>query len=369
MATTPNMLLPVPDDHTDADTWGLALNAVFGVSGGGIDAHDHSTGKGVQVPSAGIGINADLSFAAFALTTAKAVTFNQTTTASVAGYTNALFVNSADHNLYFRNNSGSNVQITAGSTINVSLVGGIGGDYSSVSALLSYVDANKDYLLQQQGSPRPWAGLETGDIKLFQKAASISNAVTLKSPAALAASYTMTMPTGLPGSTSVLAITNAGVISGGMPANADVTVSGTGSFKHGTKTTSANFIGSLANVSAGSVSTTGGSVGALMANNTIFRYPVPAVPQHARIVNVTVYFDSAAGRNDCTVTLDQTSAADPATRTFSATGLTLTPSGTALSKVSGANLQATAGRQYWLNISNSLTTPTCVSVVVDWDVP
>ena len=212
MATTPNMGLVVPDDHTSLDTWGLALNTAFGVSGGGIDAHDHSPGKGVLVPSAGIGINADLSFATFALTTAKAITFNPVAVSAVTGYANALFVDATGHNLYFRNNSGTNVQLTNGGTINMSLIGGIGGDYASVNALVQYNDSSKDYLLQQEGSPRPWAGLETGDIKLFQKAASIANAVTLKSPSALAAGYSMTMPAALPGSTAALQISAAGVI-------------------------------------------------------------------------------------------------------------------------------------------------------------
>lgn len=210
MATTPNMGLVIPDDHTDADTWGLALNTAFGVSGGGIDAHDHTTGKGVQVPSAGININADLSFAGFALVSSKGLGFTEVATSTVTSYSDLLFVNSADHNLYFRNSTGTNVQVTAGAQLNVSIVGGIGGDYASVSALLSYVDATKDYLLQQEGAPRPWAGLETGDIQLYQKAANITQAVTLKSPNALAGSYAVTFPTALPSAYGGLSLTSAG---------------------------------------------------------------------------------------------------------------------------------------------------------------
>lgn len=229
--TTPNMTLVLPTDHGSSDIWDTVLDTVFGL----IDAHDHTTGKGVRVPSAGINVNADLSFAAFALTTAKAVTFNETTTASVAGYTDALFVNSADHNLYFRNSSGSNVQITAGSTINVSLVGGIGGDYAAVGALLSYVDASRDYLLQQEGSPRPWAGLETGDIKLYQKAASISQSVTLKSPNALAGSYTVTWPAAVPGAGSIVQMATDGTLTATnvLASNQNLKLQGTGYLQRG----------------------------------------------------------------------------------------------------------------------------------------
>ena len=97
----------------------------------------------------------------FSITGAKALTLAEQTTSAVAAYADAIFVNSADHNLYFRNAAGTNVQITSGSTLNVSIVGGIGGDYSSVSALLSYDDATKRYLLQQEVVTlvRPWAGL------------------------------------------------------------------------------------------------------------------------------------------------------------------------------------------------------------------
>src|SRR6185312_16306510 len=113
-----------------------------------------TTGKGVKVPSAGINVNADLSFAAFALTTAKAVTFNAVLSSAVTGYSNALWVDSSvsPNNLYFRNSSGTNVQITSGNTLNVAIVGGIGGDYSSISALLDFDDASDTYRLRQQTS-------------------------------------------------------------------------------------------------------------------------------------------------------------------------------------------------------------------------
>ena len=62
-------------------------------------------------------------------------------------------------------------------------------------------------------SHRPWAGLETADVSIFQKASSITQAVTLKSPNSLAASYSLTMPTALPATTSPLSVSSAGVVS------------------------------------------------------------------------------------------------------------------------------------------------------------
>lgn len=200
------MSLVLPVDHGSSDVWDVVLDAVFAL----VDAHDHSTGKGVKVVSSGLGINADVTWAGFALTAAKGIAFTEQAASAVSSYSDLLFVNSADHNLYFRNQGGTNVQVTSGNTLNVSIVGGIGGDYASVSALLSFDDATKRYLLQSEGSPRPWSGLATADIDLYQKAASISNKVTLKSPNALGASYTFTMPTALPASSKTIVTTSAG---------------------------------------------------------------------------------------------------------------------------------------------------------------
>lgn len=225
-----NLILPVEGGSNDV--WAVILDAAMAL----IDAHDHTAGKGVLVPSNALTIVGDIPMVTHAFTGISAVSFTEIAAAAAVSY-EGLFVNSADHNLYFRNSAGVNVQITSGSTINISVVGGIGGDYASVGALLSYVDANLDYLLQQEGSPRPWAGLRTADIKLYQKAASIANFVGIISPAALAASYTMTMPAALPASQVLMQVTAAGVItpSNTLPINTNITVSGNGKIAHANK--------------------------------------------------------------------------------------------------------------------------------------
>ncbi len=208
MPVTTDMGLTLPTPGDTANVWDTVLNAAFGL----IDSHDHTTGQGVLIPSAALGINADVSWAGFAISHLKSIYLSEQANAPTTS--DSIFVLSSDHNLYFRNSSGVNVQITAGNTINVSVVGGIGGDYSSVSALLSYDDASKRYLLQQPlaAGLRPWAGLATADIDLYQKAVSIVNKVTLKSPAALGASYSLTFPAALPGSTLPLGVTSAGLV-------------------------------------------------------------------------------------------------------------------------------------------------------------
>ena len=153
MTTLPNMNLVLPDEGGSADIWDVILDTLFAL----VDAHDHTTGKGVKVPSAALKINADVSWSFagtnYAITDAKAIDFTPVTAASMASYSSALFANSSDsNNLYYRNSSGTNVQITAGATLNVSIVGGIGGDYSSIGALLDYDDATDTYRFRQQTS-------------------------------------------------------------------------------------------------------------------------------------------------------------------------------------------------------------------------
>jgi len=200
---TTYMGLTKPTEGGSANVWDVLLDAIFDT----IDPHDHTTGKGVQVPTAGININADLTFAGFGITHLKMATLDEQS--STPG-NKSIWTSSVDHDLYWTNSSGVDVKITDGSTLNVSIVGGIGGDYSSVGALLSYDDATHRYLLQQEGSPRPWAGLATADIDLYEKAASIVNGIKLKSPSALAGSYTVTWFTALPASTKPVYITPSG---------------------------------------------------------------------------------------------------------------------------------------------------------------
>lgn len=206
---TPNMGLVMPTLNDDVGEWDDYLNELLETK---IDPHDHTTGKGVKVPTAGLDIDEDLSFAGQKALNLGGAQLTAVAAATMAGINRAFWVSSADNELYFRNNSGTDIKFTTGGTLNISLSGGIGGDYSAAGALLSFDDATDRYLAQQQGAPRPWAGFATGNLDIYEQAASIVNRVRLKSPAALAASYDLTFPAALPGSTSVLQLSAAGVI-------------------------------------------------------------------------------------------------------------------------------------------------------------
>lgn len=207
MPTTPNMGLVLPTEDGSSGTWDTLLNAV----GYEIDAHDHSPGNGVLVPSDGIGIDADLAFAGFAATGLKAVDFNAIAAASMSGYAGALFMSSADNELYWRTSGGVNVQVTSGSSLNAALLGGFTGDYGSGDEEAEFTSGSGIYNFLVNSNTRGF--IDCSDIRLFEATGGVTNAVKLRSPAALAASYTMTMPAALPGSTSLVVLSAAGALS------------------------------------------------------------------------------------------------------------------------------------------------------------
>lgn len=133
MATTfLNLDLPVVLTTIGPD-WATKVNEAFEV----IDEHDHSDGKGVQIKSAGININADLSFNDYRLTDVKSVKLQEDLSATLTGAANAGSIYQYNNNLYFTNGSGTAIQLTSGGSI-VSSPGGISTfPYSTLNANLT----------------------------------------------------------------------------------------------------------------------------------------------------------------------------------------------------------------------------------------
>ena len=241
MTTYPNINLTLPTrGAAGAGQWGNTDDANLA----NLDAHDHSaTGKGLRIPTAGLNINADLSFSSlYAPTQLNRITFSSI--AALTSNNKSLFVSNADNELYWRSGAGANVKLTAGSSLNVAaFVGGIGGDYTAVSASEQYDDANKRYTFKQGGGTT-WARLQSGPLRLLELGTSETVFVEQAAPAALAASYTMTWPVAVPGSAQLAQIDNTGQWSFSnaalnaltLASNQNITLAGTGVLKHGTYT-------------------------------------------------------------------------------------------------------------------------------------
>jgi hypothetical protein len=240
---TPNMLMDLPVDGDTDDLWGVVLNDALEDR---VDVHDHTTGLGVKVPVAGLRINADLSFldaaVNYSLKDLRAVDFTPVTAASVAAFSSACFVDSADNNLKFRNAAGVVVGITNGNTLNASIIGGIGGDYASVGALVDYVDLNDTYRFRQQvgAAVQQFARMQSADLDVYEykahPAAGVpTNRIRLKSPAALGASYDVTLWAATPASQKIVQMDATGALtaSNSLALNESITLSGTGDILHG----------------------------------------------------------------------------------------------------------------------------------------
>jgi len=81
-----------------------------------VDLHDHTSGKGKRVPSAGLDINADLNFAGYKPYNLKSTQFSNQV-AALTGAANALSVHTYSGDLYYTNGAGNSVQITSGGSL------------------------------------------------------------------------------------------------------------------------------------------------------------------------------------------------------------------------------------------------------------
>lgn len=300
MPTLPNMGLITPTQGGDSGTWDDKINAALAL----LDAHDHTSGKGVAVPVAGLDIDADLPLAGFGLTNLGKISFT-TITAPTSG-SKALFVNSADNELYWRTNAGVNVKLTSGTTINASLIGGIGGDYASVGAEVAFNDADKVYTFKDQSSPtRKWARISGGQVRIYEHNTTESVYIELAAPAALGASYTVTWPTAVPAVQSLLQMSTAGVVStGGTGVDHDVTlaagrsftVSTTGKYKHDGRTIYLPAVSAGASVAAGVAGQTAGFPRIDISASTTVYIPLHLnIDEDAKVYGVTMYFNAAVG--------------------------------------------------------------------------
>jgi hypothetical protein len=199
------LVLPVPGPGGQAGPlWAQNINDAFTA----LDSHDHTTGKGAQIPTAALNINADVAFGNFNISLPRAVRYtNQSATLVTANDKNQVYVVNGD--LYYNNASGTPIKLTSGSGLNAASIGGIGGDYATSTASEFYTSAIKTFTLtQSSGVP---AKLSAGDVSISETVAS-SNAITLKSPTSLGAAYSLTLPTALPASKKIMTVSNTGAL-------------------------------------------------------------------------------------------------------------------------------------------------------------
>jgi hypothetical protein len=156
---TANMNLDKPVvSSTAGPAWETLLNAIFDL----IDAHDHSSGKGVLITQAGVYLTDDLSFRSQSAKELESVAFDNL---SAAGpLSRSLYVRAGE--LWFKDADGTEIQLTDDGTINFSLAGGFTGDYGQpgVTATAVYTNATSLYEFLASTGPSVYANLKFRDL-------------------------------------------------------------------------------------------------------------------------------------------------------------------------------------------------------------
>jgi len=132
------MSLDLPDvSITSGPEYASKNNTAFEV----LDEHDHSSGKGTKVTSAGINVNADFSLNSNNLTNTDEVEFNNlaSTTATLRA------LNVVGGELYYNDAAGNSIRFTNGGALDISASTGIGGDYGTTAAIVNYSDSTLKY--------------------------------------------------------------------------------------------------------------------------------------------------------------------------------------------------------------------------------
>lgn len=201
MPISPNMNLSIPVVST---TTGPQYAQDVNASLNKIDGHNHTSGQGVQIPSAGLNINANVAMNGFGLTSTSILNLTSQVVVPSSG---TIYRNNDD--LWYVDGSGANVRITQGGAVAVSgAVGFSGLPFGTAGA--SYVSGSQKFVFQSATNTA--ANVDCGSLLIREVAAS-ANAVTLSSPAALAANYTMRLPAALPAATSLVQSDSSGNLS------------------------------------------------------------------------------------------------------------------------------------------------------------
>lgn len=206
MSTTPYMNLLLPDPTiTPGPLYATENNSAFGV----IDAHDHTTGKGVKVPTAGININGDLDFGDFNATGFRSLRL--TANISPLGTVSDLgCVYRSGIDLWYNDGNGVQIQLTAGGGLNAASIGAIGGDYTTSTASVFYTSASKTFSFTQDTNKA--AAMDFGPFT-FRRESLSAPGITFQPDITLASDYTMTWPGALPGATYLMQVSTSGAVS------------------------------------------------------------------------------------------------------------------------------------------------------------
>ena len=208
-STTPDMQLVLPDPGvTPGPAWASELNTALER----VSEHDHTSGNGVQLGTASLNINGDLTFNSHNIIDLNSLVLDSLS----ADPSTATTVYVKNGELFYVDDSAQVVQITSNGSV-AGATGTIGGMTSippDINPSATFSSFNLDFTFNHDAS-RP-AKLNISDVALYpftvSPAAPASDYVSLLAPAALGAQYDWTFPLAVPSKTSPLVWSGAGVV-------------------------------------------------------------------------------------------------------------------------------------------------------------
>ena len=157
---------------------------------------------GAQINPAGLNINSDLPMSGNNLTLVRSVRFNvQSLPLSLPADLNCVYVAGINGDLYYNDSAGNQVQITLGGAVNATS-SGISSGTASAAFSGGVLVVNADVTTP--------ANIQGASILIGNNLPS-SKFITLSAPSAMAANYTVTLPS-LPSVTSYLTMDTSGNI-------------------------------------------------------------------------------------------------------------------------------------------------------------
>lgn len=200
--TSTSMSLPVPVVGVEpGPQYATDVNNCLNI----IDGHNHTPGYGVQVPPAGLNINADLPINNNNLTSIRSVRF-QSQSAALALSTDIGCLYEVVNDLFYNDGNGISIRITQS--------GGLAGTPGSISNLTppasaSYVAGSSTFVFQSNTNTP--ANIDGASFVLRNLTAN-SKGLTLSPPNAMGADYTLVLPS-LPATNSVVTLDTSGNMS------------------------------------------------------------------------------------------------------------------------------------------------------------
>lgn len=263
-------------------------------------------------------------------------------------------------------NTGGAVQITSGTTINSAAVKGLTGDYGTGAEQLRYITANTEYYTYSNFGTGTYAYLWTRGLDIAGAATGSNRVRVLNS----GGNYTLTLPTAVPGSTSLVQMDNSGNLTATntLASNQSITLQGSGYYKHGVlfKT---QVVTGLEYVPDGSGGTTGvvNNTPGLTFGNSAGGYLAIQIPlDHAQITAITLY-NTITGTGNWTVRLYQVTGSAPDTLAAYGTSQTISAGTTPSASVTATGfvypIFNSNGAQFWLRINTGAANAGVVSAI------